>query len=186
VTADNTLLNLHRLVWTALMAALVAVGAYLHLTIGPVPISLQTLFVILAGFVLGPKHGTMAIGLYLLAGAVGLPVFAGGKAGIGHLFGPTGGFLFGFALSAWVAGLGTAGKPDADWKRLSLYGLAASLGTFALGIPWLKMTLDFTWGKTLSVGMIPFLPGMVLKLVAVVLAYRFLAKSGLLRRIGQP
>ena len=185
MTDNNSLFDLHRLVWTALMAAMVAVGAYLHLNIGPVPISLQTLFVILAGFVLGPRHGAMAIGLYLLAGAVGLPVFAGGKAGIGHLFGPTGGFLFGFALSAWIAGLAVAGKSDADWKRLSLYGLAASLATFAVGVPWLKLTLGFTWGKTLSVGMIPFLPGMFLKLAAVVPAYRFLAKSGLLRRIRQ-
>jgi biotin transport system substrate-specific component len=183
---QSALFDLHRLVWTALMAALVAVGAYLHLNIGPVPISLQTLFVILAGFVLGPKHGTMAIGLYLLAGAVGLPVFAGGKGGIGHIFGPTGGFLFGFAVSAWVAGLAVTGRPDAGWIRLTMYGLAASLATFVVGLPWLKLTLGFTWGKTVSVGMLPFLPGMFLKLAAVVLAYRFLARSGLLKRINTP
>jgi biotin transport system substrate-specific component len=186
MTDNNSLCNLHRLVWTALMAALVAVGAYLHLNIGPVPISLQTLFVILAGFVLGPKHGAMAIGLYLLAGVVGLPVFAGGKAGIGHLFGPTGGFLFGFVVSAWVAGLGVAGDSRPGWKRLAGYGLAASLATFVVGLPWLKLTLGFSWGKTVSVGMLPFVPGMFLKLAGVVMAYRFLARSGLLKRIAQP
>jgi biotin transporter BioY len=67
-----------------------------------------------------------------------------------------------------------------------MYGLAASLATFVVGLPWLKLTLGFTWGKTVSVGMLPFLPGMFLKLAAVVLAYRFLARSGLLKRINTP
>lgn len=100
------LANLHRLCWLALMAALMAAGALFHLNLGPVPVTFQDLFVALAGLVLGPRLGFYAVGLYILAGCAGLPVFAGGKAGLGHLIGPTGGYLAGFLALALCAGLG--------------------------------------------------------------------------------
>src|SRR5512133_1411896 len=92
----------HRLVWTALLAACIAAGAWLQLPIGPVPVTLQPLFIVLAGFLLGPARGAAAVALYVLAGVLGMPVFAGGKAGLGVLLGPTGGYLVGFILAAAV------------------------------------------------------------------------------------
>ena len=90
--------DLHKLVLASLMAALIAVGGYLAIPIGPVPIVLQNLFVLVAALLLGSKWGSAAVAVYLLAGACGLPVFAGGGGGLGHLFGPRGGYLFGFLV----------------------------------------------------------------------------------------
>jgi biotin transport system substrate-specific component len=88
-------------------AALVALGARLSVPLGPVPMTLQVPFVLLAGVFLGPRHGAASMALYLGAGALGLPVFAAG-GGLGYLLGPSGGYLAGFvpaaAVSGWLAG----------------------------------------------------------------------------------
>ena len=99
--------ELQSTVYASLFAALIACGAYLAIPIpiSPVPIVLQNLFVLLAGLLLGGRWGLASVGIYLLAGAVGLPVFTGGKGGVAHFFGPTGGYLVGFAASVFVAGL---------------------------------------------------------------------------------
>ena len=81
------LASLHRLVWTALCAALMAIGAYLHIPLGPVPISLQTFFVLLSGALLGPRKGAAAQMSYLAMGATGMPVFAGLAGGFPYLLG---------------------------------------------------------------------------------------------------
>lgn len=104
---------LHQTVLIALGAAITAVGAFIAipLPLSPVPIVLQNFFIVLIALVLGPKMGTASVALYLLTGALGLPVFAGGKGGFAHFFGPTGGYLAGFLLSAWITGtLATIGQ----------------------------------------------------------------------------
>ncbi len=92
-------------VFASLFAALTAVGGYIAVPIGPVPIVLSNLFVILAGLLLKPKWAAASMGIFLFLGAIGLPVFSGGKSGFAALFGPTGGFLFGFLASAFVISL---------------------------------------------------------------------------------
>jgi biotin transport system substrate-specific component len=159
------------IVLCSLMAGLMAVGAYLFVPIGPVPIVLTNLFVLLAGLILGPRWGAASVGLYLLIGVMGLPVFAGGKGGIAHFFGPTGGYLFGFILAAWLTGL-------VSFRfRRSLGGniLAVIIGTlviYGLGVPWLKMATRMTWTKAFLAGMIPFLLGDALKAAAAVVFFR--------------
>ena len=106
-SSPTALVDLHRLSWVALMAALVASGAFFSIAIGPVPITFQDLFIALAGFVLGPRYGVYSVALYILAGAAGLPVFSGGKSGLGHLAGPTGGYLAGYVLLAFCTGVGS-------------------------------------------------------------------------------
>jgi len=98
--------ELQRIAYTSLMAALIAVGAYIAIPIPivPVPIVLQNLFVLLAGLLLGSRWGLASMGLYLLAGSIGLPVFSGGRGGLAHFLGPTGGYLIGFAVEAWLVG----------------------------------------------------------------------------------
>ncbi|MEN6431143.1 MAG: biotin transporter BioY [Coriobacteriales bacterium] len=95
-----------RVAVAALMAALIAASAWVSVPAGDVPVTLQTLVIVLAACVLRPGEALSAVGVYVLAGAVGLPVFAGGKAGLVVLAGPTGGFLIGFivgaAVGAWV------------------------------------------------------------------------------------
>lgn len=177
---NNSLTDLHQLVWTALMAATIAAGAYISLPIGPIPVSMQTFFITLTGFVLGPKRAMLAVGLYLLAGTIGLPVFAGGKSGLGHLFGPTGGFLFGFVISAAICGMARVGETTIPWIKGIIYGLLGMSVLFIMGAFWLKFSLDLTWTKTWSVGVAPFLLWGAIKNLAALLCCRYLSRFSLL------
>jgi biotin transport system substrate-specific component len=162
--------KLRMMVLTSFMAALTAVGAYIHVPIGPVPIVLSTLFVLLSGLLFGSRWGLVSMALYLFVGAIGIPVFAGGKGGFAHFFGPTGGYLFGYVLAAWVAGL--ISEHPRGLLILDIGAvLVGSLAIYGLGVPWLKMVTQMSWVKTLLVGMVPFLIGDAIKaVVAVVLA----------------
>ena len=107
--------ELHMTVYASLFAALTAAGAYIALPIGPVPIVMQNLFVMLAGLILGSRWGFAAIAVYLLAGAVGLPVFAGGVGGFSRFLGPTGGYLLGYLPAVFCIGLiSQKTKPKTD------------------------------------------------------------------------
>lgn len=176
----NSMTDLHLLVWTALMAALIGAGAYLIVPIGPVPVSMQPFFIFLAGYALGPKHGTLAVGLYLLAGTIGLPVFAGGKSGLGHLLGPTGGYLFGFVITAFLCGMARNADRTIGWLKGLGWGAAGLIVVYAVGATWLKIALSFTWGKALAVGVVPFLPWDAAKIVVALVCSRYLAKYNLL------
>lgn len=159
----------------ALMAALTAVGAYLNLTLLWVPLTFQTMFVILAGFILGPAWGAGSIGLYVVAGLAGLPVFSRGGSGLGYFLGPTGGYIVGFVMAATLAGLARV-KEDRKFSmpRTLVVGAAALLSVYATGVPWLKFTLKFTWTKALAVGFVPFVPGDAIKLLIAAWAYKYL------------
>jgi biotin transport system substrate-specific component len=165
--------ELRKLVPAALIAALTAVGAYIHIPIGPVPVVLQNLFVLLAGLLLGARWGLTSIAVFVLAGACGAPVFAGGKGGLAALAGPTGGYLAGYLVAALVVGW-TAHRGQ---TRVTLDILAVVLGSlviYALGIPWLKWVTGWPWDKALMLGMLPFIPGDALKAGAAVMLARSL------------
>jgi biotin transport system substrate-specific component len=167
------LMQLRNIVLASMMAALTAVGAYLHIPVGPVPIVLQNLFVLLAGLLLGPRWGLASIGVYVLVGACGLPVFAGGKGGLAALAGPTGGYLAGYVLAALVVGWVAQHGP----RRLLWDALAVIVGTLVIygcGIPWLKLVTSWSWGKTLMVGLTPFVLGDAVKATAAVMLARVL------------
>ena len=153
------------MVYSALFVALIACGAFMAIPVGPVPIVLQNMFVLLAGLVLGPVWGLATVGVYLLVGLAGLPVFAGGTAGLGKLFGPTGGYLMGYLPAVYVTGLVSQKlnqKPVADILALIL----GSLIVYGVGVPWLKLAFAMPWSKALAAGMLPFLLGDALKVAA--------------------
>lgn len=159
--------QLRQVVYASLMAALTAAGAFMAIPIGPVPIVLQNLFIFLTGLLLGARWGLASVGVYLLAGACGLPVFAGGLGGIGRIVGPTGGYLIGYLPAVFVIGL-ISGKGGG---RAAADVLAMILGTvliYGTGVTWLKILTGMTWSKTLAVGMFPFLIGDGLKIAAAV------------------
>ena len=161
--------KLRWMVLSALMAALTAVGAYIYVPIGPVPIVLSTLFVILSGLLLGSRWGLVSMALYLLVGAIGIPVFAGGKGGFAYFLGPTGGYLLGYLISAWITGL-----LSERFHRLLVWDVTAvvigSLALYGCGIVWLKVVTQMSWPRTVLVGVIPFLIGDAIKAsVAVIL-----------------
>ncbi|MCP4746795.1 MAG: biotin transporter BioY [Desulfobacteraceae bacterium] len=157
--------SLRKLVFASLMAALIAVGAYIAIPMWPVPIVMQNLFVLLAGLLLGSRWAAASVGVYLLAGACGLPVFAHGGGGLGHLIGPTGGYLFGFVPCAYIVGF-VSERSNQRMMPEVLAMIAASLFVYAAGVPWLKMIYGMSLGKALVAGMYPFLIGDALKIAA--------------------
>ena len=159
--------SLRMTVYASLMAALVAAGAYLAIPIGPVPIVLQNLFIFLAGLLLGPGWGMASVGVYLLAGILGFPVFAGGVGGIGRFAGPTGGYLLGFLPAVYVIGfISNASKTNVVRDLLAM--ICGSLIIYACGVWWLNKLTGMTLGKALAVGMYPFLPGDTLKMAVAI------------------
>jgi len=155
------------IVLASLFAALTAVGAYISIPIGPVPIVLANLFVFMAGLLLGKKWATATMAVYLLLGIIGLPVFAGGASGFAYLLGPTGGFLIGYLASAFVIALISGIGKTALWKDI-IAVLAGIAVIYVLGIPWLKFATGMDWTKTISLGLTPFIPGDLLKGAAAV------------------
>ncbi|MBN2141032.1 MAG: biotin transporter BioY [Desulfovibrionaceae bacterium] len=177
MSSESPLSSLHGLVWIALMAALMAAGAYMSIPVAAVPFSLQTMFVLLAGYLLGPVRGAVAVGLYLAAGLIGLPVFSGGRSGLAHLLGPTGGFLFGFLVLAYLAGMARQkGSAAIGWGRGAAFGGAGLALMYCLGAVWLKLSLDMGWAKAVMVSAVPFLPGSGLKLFLAIACARYLGK----------
>jgi len=159
-------INIRQMILISLFAALTAVGAFISIPLYPVPLTLQTLFTLLAAMTLGSVMGASSQIIYVLLGVVGLPVFAGFKAGIGILFGPTGGFLFGFIISAYVIGKIIELKNE---KNIFYYFLAGIIGTtilYVIGITQLSLVTGIGIKKAIIVGMLPFLPGDILKIIA--------------------
>jgi len=164
---DASSQQLKRMVYAALMAALTAAGAYIAIPLGPVPIVLQNLFIMLAGLLLGGRWGLISVAVYLLAGAVGLPVFAGGTGGVGKFVGPTGGYLLGFGAAAYLIGI----ISESGRGRVTIDVLAMVAGTliiYAFGVSWLKVVTGISFSKALTVGMLPFLIGDALKIAAAI------------------
>jgi biotin transport system substrate-specific component len=164
---DASAKQLKRMVYAALMAALTAVGAYIAIPVGPVPIVLQNLFIMLAGLLLGGRWGLISVAVYLLAGAVGLPVFAGGTGGIGKFVGPTGGYLLGFAAAAYLIGI----ISEMGRGRVAIDAMAMVAGTlviYAFGVSWLNVVTGISFSKAFTVGMLPFLIGDALKIAAAI------------------
>jgi biotin transport system substrate-specific component len=163
-----------KIVLISLTVALTTAGAWLRFPVGPVPVSLQTLFVLLSGAVLGPLAGAGAMVLYLMIGFIGLPVFTGG-GGPGYLFSPTFGFLLSFPPAAMTVGFlyraDRSGPKIAGRFRDLLPFAAGTTVIYLIGVPWLGLNLKYVQGRELGagallmLGVVPFLPGDFLKIV---------------------
>jgi biotin transport system substrate-specific component len=147
---------------TAAFIGLIVVGSWVSIPFFPVPLTLQTLFVLLSGAVM-KRYAVLPTGLYVLFGAMNLPVFHNGTAGIGILLGPTGGYMLGFIPAAFIAGIAyeRAGR--------SRHAAGFALGTgiiYAIGMVWLSVSAGLPLIDAFIVGVIPFIPGDVLKAYA--------------------
>ena len=149
-------------------AALVSLAAQLAVPMFPVPITAQTLAVLLVGASLGALRGVISLTLYALIGIVGLPVFSDASSGLAVVGGPTGGYIVGFILSAGLTGW----LAQRQWDRQILKALAAfaagTIATFAVGLPWLAVWLgangfDNDLNSVLQSGFYPFIIGGVIK-----------------------
>jgi biotin transport system substrate-specific component len=142
----------------------------------PVPIVLTVNLCLLLGALLGSKKASSAVALYLFYGAMGFPVFAGGKAGAMHLIGPTAGYLFGYLIATYLVGYITEHlKEKTPGKILATMSLGAAL-IFFLGAIWLKRFLPAT-SSAFLLGVAPFIIGDLFKLIAATKLYGYLARS---------
>ena len=149
----------------ALMTALICVAGPLTVAIGPVPLSLATFAVYLAGAVLGSKHGALAVALYLLIGSVGVPVFSGFSGGVQKLAGVTGGYLAGYLACAALTGLGVNDARPSAW-RLSGMMVVGTAALYAVGTAWFMLQTKNPLGAALGMCVTPFLPGDAVKIAA--------------------
>ncbi|MDH7594364.1 MAG: biotin transporter BioY [Methanomicrobiales archaeon] len=153
---------------TAAFVALITIGAWISLPFVPVPITLQTLFVLLAGAVMR-RRGIYPIIAYLGLGIMNAPVFHNGLGGIGVLLGPTGGYLAGFLPAALIIGLAFESESGYLW----ILGISAGTGAiYMCGIAWLVHSTGLALPAAITVGLLPFLPGDLLKAAAVYLMAR--------------
>lgn len=151
---------------TAVMTALICIlGPWaIQIPISPVPITLCTMGIYFALYVLGMKLGILSVILYVLLGAIGVPVFTNFSGGIGKLLGPTGGYILGYLFLAVICGFFLSKFPE----KLPLHVAGFVLGTLVLylfGTLWLQYQLKLTFPAALMAGVIPYIPGDVAKLV---------------------
>ncbi len=148
--------------YSAAFIALITLGSWVSIPFFPVPLTLQTLFVLLAGTVM-KRYAVIPVTLYIMLGALGLPVFHNGIAGIGVLLGPSGGYLIGFILAALAAGLAYEKKA----RLVRITGLV--IATVLILIPgalWLMYSTGMMPVAALVGGVLVFLPGDTVKAYA--------------------
>lgn len=156
------------LVLAALFAALTAIFSQLSIPIEPVPINLALLGVLLCGGLLPLRWAALSMGVYILLGAVGLPVFSGFSGGVGVLVGPRGGYIAGYLLCAVaVAALGKVWR-NSLWKLLLVMALGV-LSCYTLGTLWFMNVRGMGLAESLSMCVLPFLPGDAAKAAAAAL-----------------
>lgn len=174
LTLSQALLPQTSLARHALLAlggsAVIAMAAQVSLQIGPVPLTLQTLAVLAVGMAFGSRLALATLLLYVAEGAMGLPVFSGGKAGIATLMGPSGGYIFGFVMAATMVGW----LAERGWDRsVVMTALAMALGNVVLYVPGLiqlQLVTGAEWAQVWAWGAGPFLLGDAIKLAIAALA----------------
>ena len=170
--------------FVALFAAIICIGCFIAIPIGPIPIVLQNMFAVLTGVLLGSYLGGAPTALWLVAGLIGLPVYSGGRGGVAVWAGPTGGFLPGYLIGAVIAGF-IAGRPSITqkkitWKIALRVTLAMFAGMIILYLPgvihfahWAekagKIPADKTaFAFTMGACVLPYIPGDLLKILVAV------------------
>lgn len=153
--------------FTALLAAIICAIAPWTVPIGPIPVSLATFGIYIASCVIDAKHGTVATIVYVVLGAIGVPVFSGARGGFGVMAGPTGGYIVGYVFLAVVTGLliDFLGRE----KRIWIYPIAMIAGTavlYAFGTAWYMISTGAGIGAALIVCVLPFLIGDGIKIAA--------------------
>lgn len=149
----------------AIFTALTAIGAFISFPIGPVPITLQSLFVILSGIVLGAKLGALSQIVYIFLGLIGIPIFAGLTGGPQSIMKPSFGFIIGFVFAAFIVGKIASSEKGKSSKRIFIASLVGTITIYLFGLPYMYYMLNIIMGKGFSfiqvfnMGCLLFLPG---------------------------
>ncbi|MBP1971106.1 biotin transport system substrate-specific component [Virgibacillus natechei] len=148
--------KLRMMIITALFAAIIGILAQVTIPLPLVPITGQTLALGLAATILGSKYGTISVILYVIIGAIGVPVFSHMQAGLGVVFGPTGGFIIGFAPAAFVIGYYLE-KTNFTILNAVIANVIGMLIALLFGTVWLKFIASLTWPAAFASGFAPFI-----------------------------
>jgi biotin transport system substrate-specific component len=155
--------NTFYLTFCALFAALTAVASQISIPMQPVPINLATFFVSLAGAVLGARGGAISQSLYVLLGAVGLPVFSQFRGGVHVILGPTGGYIIGYIAAAWLVGFLT--KQLGGGTLQTVLSMTAGMALcYLLGMVWFIQLTKTGFLAAITMCVFPFLLGDALKI----------------------
>ncbi len=152
----------------AVFAAIMCIFSVMTIPIGAVPISMSLFGVILASCILGTKRGTVAVGVYVLLGAVGLPVFSGFKGGVGVILGPTGGYIWSYLLTALIIGVLTRSLASSKGMAIAQMvgaGLCGVAVCYFFGTLQFSIVADKTFVQSMSVCVLPFIPFDIAKCV---------------------
>ena len=163
------------MVFTAMFAALIAVCSIISIPIGEVPVTLQTFAICLTAAMLGWKRGTLAVFIYILLGAIGVPVFAGMSGGIGILAGPTGGYIIGFILTSLIVGF-AADRRGRKALPLAIAMVAGVLACYVTGTIWFMVVTGMGLVESLMLCVVPFLLFDAAKIALAVLLSNRLSK----------
>jgi len=152
--------------------ALTALGAFVRIPLPftPVPLTLQTFFVLLSGAFLGAGLGLTVQASYLLLGVLGVPLFSGSSAGLAYLFGPSAGYLCGFLIAAFFLGRALGNNKQVLISNFVLFCVADAIILLS-GAIWLKFILGISFTQALYLGFLPFIPGDLMKLSLAVFIY---------------
>lgn len=159
----------------AVFAAFIGICSQIQIPLPMIPINLALFAVNLAGVLLGAKYGTLSVIVYVLLGLVGVPVFSNFSGGAGVLFGKTGGYIIGYIFAAFITGL-LAKRFKSSPVKLYLVMTLATLTCYAFGTVWFMVINHSTLWATLGACVFPFIPGDIIKMLAVVLLSRKLKK----------
>lgn len=155
----------------SLFAGLTAIGAAISIPLGEVPITMQTLFVILSGLILGPKLGALSQLVYIFLGLIGMPIFSNFTGGLQSIMKPSFGFVIGFVFASYLAGSIVHSKISPSKLRILMGSILASLIIYFFGLPYMYYILNITMKEMVSfqsviyMGFLIFLPGDILKLL---------------------
>lgn len=170
-------MNPHQITRCGLCVALLAVGSSISVPLGPVPFTLQTLVLAMLPVAIGGRDAVTCVAVWLVAGAVGLPVFSGFSGGIGHVLGPTGGYIWGFLIGTAVSAAVLRTEALPERVREALGTAVMLLVSYALGTAQLSLLMGIDPAAALGVAVVPFIVPDVVKLAVGVTAGRAVRRA---------
>ncbi len=164
-----------KLVYSALFASLIVIMALVSIPTQPIPLNMALFAVLLAGGILGKKYGTLSVVVYILLGVAGIPVFAGFRGGLSALIGPTGGFIAGYIIVAFITGIVYEKTIKIKYTLPAM--ILSVILCYVMGTIWYCFVMNSSFLTAISVCVLPFIAGDVLKIMLAVLFFnRFITK----------
>lgn len=165
--AKDRLFTVRGMVFMAIFAAIICIAAPFSVQIGPIPITLATFAIYLAGAILGGKRGMIAVIVYIMLGAAGLPVFSNFNGGFAALLGPTGGYIIGYVPLVLITGIFAEMNSKKHRTMMVIGMLLGTVALYTFGTAWFIIMTGSSLGRALALCALPFIPGDALKIVCV-------------------